>query len=327
MNSKQLIVALLFLITLCIGGFTIYLLVQFSNQTNQINVTPTPLPISQTPSPTPTLGPEVVCGLACTRARCTAGSTCITVNTTKRCVANACITNESGTPTINNACNTDLCTLKATVNISKKAEISCDTNNVGGNKVKLIITLTNSSDTAFENLIVTDDLTNSISLDYLNEDSISNNGSVSNSRVVWSDISLAAVNGAIELSYELNVPAAENGKTYVNPVVVTSNNTIIGNSNFSLTIDILPCTALNGDQVALITGGAMLILLGMMYISRNYDVKVGNFLWGHGLGKVLLPVGKIAKKMKKETILTIKEKKGHKNAKFEDKLINNKDNN
>jgi hypothetical protein len=50
-------------------------------------------------------------------------------------------------------------------------------------------------------LIVTDDLTNSISLDYLNEDSISNNGSVSNSRVVWSDISLAAVNGAIELSY------------------------------------------------------------------------------------------------------------------------------
>lgn len=331
MNSKQLIVTVLFLITLLLGGLTLYLAFNLgSGQGVQPTPTPyyEPTPItSPTPSLTPTPLPIVDCGQRCEKAQCAQGSTCLTVNTAKRCVLNACINESSSPVTLNDSCQSDLCTLKTNVTVAKKAEISCASE--GGNNVKLIITVTNTSQTDLENIIVSEDLTGSISIDYLKANSISNNGKVEGTKLIWEGISLDAFNGSVELSYEMSVPAAENGNSYVSVVEARQAGALIGSGTFSLAIEILPCTALEQDQWLFIIAGISMIMFGFYYINHNYDVKVGNLLWSRGLKQIssgtnillMNPIRKGFKQIK----LSLRQKLGEKNVKFEDRVINNRD--
>jgi uncharacterized repeat protein (TIGR01451 family) len=335
MSSKQIIVGILFLITLLLIGVTIYLAVTLGSKSGgNIITTPTPsLQLTQTPSITPSTLPEVECGKTCDKAKCQDGYSCVTVNTIKRCVLNTCL-NKSTTPvTINNNCNNDLCTLKTNLEVDKKAEISCLNGSAGGNKVKLIITLTNTSENEISNITLTDDLTSSISINYLKNDSISNNGKSQESKIIWENITLAAYNGSIELSYELEVPAEENGKSYTDIVIATKDSSVLANVTFRLNIEILPCTALENDQIMFIIAGALLVIMGMIFVSKDYDSKLGRFLWSNGLSNIIetgntliKPITNSIQNIKKQFNLSIKEKLGHKNLKFEDRVIKDREN-
>lgn len=328
MNSKQLIVLILFVFTLCLGSVAVLLLVNMPSEITDTTPTPTPT-ISITPSPTPSTTPTplpiVQCSAGCTNAECEKGSTCMIVNAVKRCVLDSCINNNTRPPSLNNTCDSSLCNPLSSVIIEKKAEITCNSGLEGGNKIKIIITITNDTEVAISDLRVTDDLTESISIEYLTEGSISNSGEVSESKIIWEDIALAQNDGSIELTYEMDVPLEENGKSYTNPVVASLNNAVIGNVNFTLPIQILPCTALEQDQLNYIFMGVFLIIIGFFTINKGYDVIAGKLLWKGGLGYVSTLTSKIIHPIKNEIRLIIKQKKGEKNIKFEEKILKDND--
>ena len=153
MNSKKLIVIVLFVLTVLIGALTIYLAVVLTKK----NVTPTPTPtpyvnfsptpsdnealitpaptetititpaatttVSPTATPAPT-GAPAACGAACDNAICAAGNTCLLVNGNRKCVADICLNKTQVPPVINTECNGDLCTSKYSIEISKTAKVS-----------------------------------------------------------------------------------------------------------------------------------------------------------------------------------------------------------
>jgi len=71
--------------------------------------------------------------------------------------------------------------------------------------------------------------------------------------------------------------------------------------------------------------GLFMIISGLYVITRGYDIIAGKILWKGGIGQLYNIGKKIILPLKKELRLTIKQKKGDKNVKYEDKILNDKD--
>ena len=76
-------------------------------------------------------------------------------------------------------------------------------------------------------------------------------------------------------------------------------------------IEIIPCTDLDGNQIVFIVGGSVLIFIGIIFIKKNYDEKIGQLLWNLGLENLYINI--------------LSKFKGNKNLKFENNIIKDKD--
>lgn len=314
MNSKKVTVIILFIITIILGGITLYLGYNLSKKkTTQVTPTPTIFispsqSISRTPTPTPTLKPAVACGSTCTDSSCQAGSTCIAVNASKRCVLDVCINKTTSPLTLNNLCNNDLCTIKSSLSIAKEASFACSAN---GTKINIVITLINKGQSDLTNIKLIEKLANEFDVKYITNNKISNSGKLTGKDIEWTDLSIKANNGKVELTYEAIVPTSENGKSYISTISAHQNTSTLETITHTMKIEIIPCTDLDGNQIVFIVGGSVLIFIGIIFIKKNYDEKIGQLLWNLGLENLYINI--------------LSKFKGNKNLKFETNIIKDKD--
>lgn len=313
MNSKKVIVFILFIVTLILGAITLYLAYILTNKPKPI-VTPTPTvfltptqAITRTPSPTPTQKASVQCGELCTNTICQSGSSCITVNSEKKCVSDQCINKSTSPFTLNNLCDVDLCTLKSDLTITKETAFSCVS---GGTKIVAKIVLINKGQTALDGVKLVENLDAAFDTKYLTENKISNTGKLSGKQIEWENLNISANNGKIELTYEAIVPSTENDKSYTSSISALQNTRLIESANHTMKIEIIPCTDLEGYQLVYILIGSSLIFLGIVFIKKNYDEKLGQILWNLGLEGIYLD--------------TLSKIKRNKNFKFESLIIKQK---
>ncbi len=303
MNSKKLLVAFLFILTVLVGGFAIYLTWTLNNRNTDFLIPPSPTPfISITPTdnvmptvkvtvtstvsatPTPDLAPAD-CGAGCSNLSCVTGSSCVNINGLRRCVLTACMTTVEP-PVLNSACNSDLCTIKNNIEVTKVATLRCQ----GTTKTRLMtvsIKVSNSPQytSTRNNIKVVDFLGNPSLIQYYNP--TSGNGdakaNTTDNTIVWENVSLGPQGASQEFHYTLSLPNSENGKTYSSTVNVYENGQIKGSFNYNVTVDVLPCTALSFNDSLLVITGAIFLLLGMFAFRLGWNTRIGNYFWNHGL--------------------------------------------
>jgi len=321
MNSKKLIVIVLFVLTVLIGALTIYLAVVLTRKGN-LNTTPVPTPyIYFSPTPTETGTPEIsptepgpsgtpgatvsttpgtsvtvtptptpaasACGADCTTTACSDGNTCLLVNGSKKCVADICLDKSVNPAVTNSECNGDLCTSKYSITISKTAKVSCVS---GQNQrtisftIKIINPAGNNS--TRNNVSVQDDLTNGLDVKYLRSGSISGSGTVNGKIINWSSLSLTPSGGFLEMKYDMVVPPAEYGNKYTNTVTVQEGGVTRGTLVYNLDISVLPCTALSKDDYLFITLGIFMVIFGMLFFRFNWHEDLGELFWNNGGARI-----------------------------------------
>lgn len=298
MNSKKVIVVILLITTVIIGIIAIYLIASLTSTPQNIddNLPTVTATIVATTIPTETSA----CGKSCTNNSCEEGNTCLVVGGFRRCVANACL-DEQGIPTVNTGCSSDYCTAEnvtptvtttnkpqptnvndLTVNISKRAVYQCSSQ--PQDRVVLIeLAITNEGDSADQFSIV-DDLATAFSVDLVVQGSISNNGSVVNNSINWQKITIPA-NATIKVSYKVALSENANGETFSNTVVITNSESARTEKLTSFTIEFIPCTDLDGDQIVVLVTGLVMLIFGLLSFKLQWNQKIGSYLWNHGLEK------------------------------------------
>jgi len=319
MNGKKVVVALLFILTIIIGLTAIYFASTLKPK-QQITPTPTPpLIVIKTPKPTeadfsltpivtdapnttprPTNNPnltrtpnttpsittdigKLTCGQPCDKGACGEGYNCITINGTKKCVSNSCVTLQNGNYIPNGSCESDLCTIANEIVILKSSTISC-INGQDNRKIAFNIKITNpvGITSARTSVKVTDDLNVNLLDSFIDPKSITNNGQLTTGQIKWTDLTLDANGGAIELHYEAIVPSTENGKSYSNVVSVFEGEVLKSKFNYEYTVNILPCTALITDEVDRILLGVILLIFGIFIYKMNWHYTIGQYFWEKG---------------------------------------------
>jgi hypothetical protein len=295
MNGKKIIVALLFILTIIIGIAAVYFATTLKPKTT---VTPTPTPLiilTNTPipltdnfditpivsnvvatqTPTPEIG-SLTCGQPCDKGACLDGFHCINVNSEKKCVSNSCVTLQNGVYIPNGLCEADLCKPNNSITLVKTSKISCmsgqDTRKISFSiKITNPVGITNPR----TKISVTDILNTNLKDDFITESSISNNGKLVNGQIKWTDLTLDANGGSLELHYDAVVPSTENSKSYSNTVSVYEVDTLKNQFNYEYTVNILPCTALISDEVDRLLIGTILLIFGVFIYRMNWHLKLG----------------------------------------------------
>lgn len=298
MNSKKILVVILLITTVIIGIIAIFLIASLTSTPQDIDDNiPT---ITVAPSITATPAEAASCGKSCTNNACEEGNTCLVVGGFKRCVANACL-DEQGIPLINTGCGSNYCTSDETtptttvvvtptptsaaeinLDVVKRAIYQCSSQSAN-RVVQIELAITNETD-APEQLNILDNLITSFSTDLVLTDSISNNGLINAGKIEWQKITVPA-GATIKLVYKVNLPEEANGKTFSNTITITNSEMAKYEQATTYIIEFLPCTDLESDQIAMIFGGLVLLVIGIMFFKFQWNQKIGNYFWSHGLEK------------------------------------------
>jgi len=304
MNTKKILVGLLLILTIVIGVVAIYFATTLKNKNTDNTNTPTPtikitktitpteeLVLTSTPVVTGTITPTPLstlsCGQSCTTGSCSSGLECLSINGSKKCVSRSCVKLSGADYVDNNSCESDLCTIKDAVKITKTSTISCISGQTN-RRIVFNIKLVNPVGVLNErtNITLVDSLNPNLKTEYIDAKSISNNGTLKNGQIQWDLLKLDANGGSLELHYEAIVPSTENGKSYSNTVGILENGIQKNQISFDYTVNILPCTALISDQVDRVLFGVMLLIFGVFIYRMNWHEKIGLFYSKNGGNKI-----------------------------------------
>jgi hypothetical protein len=232
---------------------------------------------------------------------CQIGNVCADIDGIKRCTAQICLTDGVA----NTVCQTDLCTPKNEIIVNKEVIVNC----VPGQDKKQLnykVVLTNPTTNSEErkNLNVLDTLDTALKSEYLLKTSIPFKGIYEDGKISWSDLTLTASNGRLELNYTAIIPPEEYGKEYVNQLTVYEDSVLRGSKTIIHKIEVLPCTALISDKYDYIILGVITMVIGLLMYKLGVDRGIGTLLW---------------KSIGKNTILNVSPKNVKKSLLKEDK--------
>lgn len=300
MNSKKILVVVLLVITVIIGLIAVYLISTLTSTPQNIDdnfptVTETTTPIVTTPEAEP-----IKCGQSCTNTNCEEGSTCLVVGGFRRCVEDVCL-NEQGEPTQNEGCSSNYCTddtliptatitvtptpeptnvSEIALDVSKRAIYQCSST-AENRIIQIELVIINESENA-EQLSIIDDLTGAYPGSSIVAGSISNNGKVNGDTITWEKINITA-EATLKLIYKVQLTEDDDGKTFTTQVSATNANDKRSTHTTSFSIQFLPCTDLESDQITVMIFGAILMIFGFIAFKMQWNQQIGNFFWNHGL--------------------------------------------
>lgn len=303
MNTKKILVGLLLILTIIIGIVAIYFATTLKTKNTDNTNTPTPtIKITKTITPTeeliltatPVLSGTVAptpaplsCGASCNTGSCSTGFECLSINGSKKCVSRSCVKLSGADYVDNNNCESDLCSVKDAVKITKTATISCISGQTN-RRIVFNIKLVNPVGvlTARTNISLVDVLNPNLKDSYIDTKTISSGGTLKNGQIEWSALKLDANGGSVELHYEAIVPSTENGKSYSNTVSILESGVQKNQLNFEYSVNILPCTALITDEVDRVLIGVMFLIFGVFIYKMNWTEKIGLFYSKNGGNKI-----------------------------------------
>lgn len=303
MNTKKLLVIILTVITILIAIVAIYLVSTLSNK-----------PVSPTPTPTPTVKPTVTA----------------TVKPSTTVKPSPAVTTVVPTQTVTP-------TLDSSIKVTKKADIRCINPTVYDDFI-VTIKIENSSALAKTASFI-ETMPDAFDMATVVSGSIKNSGRVSGKTITWDQISIPA-NGSLILEYKLRSSAATQSLT-TNYVVIAGKTQVSSGPLYTPFIlpvctTVIPKSALDIDQIAMIGAGVFLMLAGFLYFKLGLHQKSGQFFWSHGLEKAVSYTKSSSENLKditaiasenvtKKTSSWLKTRKLSADEKFEKELLKKSD--